>query len=239
VAKGGKVVDADVVTLTEALMNELVKLDSIAAEGDVKVQQRMQVSAEYFLFLPFLPTNPSAVLQNSLTNKRGDNAAFRRSGCRSTWGRWTPSAPSTRRRPTPTRPGRRARPPSRSGGTSSSSSSPRPLRRPRRDGRRSTSYLRPHRRPRPPWRPQQPPRRRPRPTRSRGSTGNSSERAARRGLLVDQTVRLPCSSSMTHSALVGQQCQLFLMSILSISFSSSSIFFLFRLYIYKKEQRPR
>jgi hypothetical protein len=51
VAKGGKVVDADVVTLTEALMNELVKLDSIAAEGDVKVQRRVQVTAcaEYFL----------------------------------------------------------------------------------------------------------------------------------------------------------------------------------------------
>jgi len=44
VSKGGKVVDADVVTLTEALMNELVKLDSIAAEGEVKVQRRMQVS---------------------------------------------------------------------------------------------------------------------------------------------------------------------------------------------------
>ncbi|KAF0924324.1 hypothetical protein E2562_010019 [Oryza meyeriana var. granulata] len=42
VAKGGKVVDADVVTLTEALMNELVKLDAIAAEGEVKVQRRMQ-----------------------------------------------------------------------------------------------------------------------------------------------------------------------------------------------------
>ncbi|CAN6211522.1 unnamed protein product [Urochloa humidicola] len=42
VRKGGKVVDADVVTLTEALMNELVKLDSIAADGDVKVQRRMQ-----------------------------------------------------------------------------------------------------------------------------------------------------------------------------------------------------
>ncbi|TVU08852.1 hypothetical protein EJB05_42272 [Eragrostis curvula] len=42
VGKGGMVVDADVVTLTEALMNELVKLDSIAAEGEVKVQRRMQ-----------------------------------------------------------------------------------------------------------------------------------------------------------------------------------------------------
>lgn len=40
VGKGGKVVDADVVTLTEALMNELVKLDSIAADGEVKVQRR-------------------------------------------------------------------------------------------------------------------------------------------------------------------------------------------------------
>lgn len=42
VSKGGKVVDADVVALTEALMNELVKLDSIAADGEVKVQRRMQ-----------------------------------------------------------------------------------------------------------------------------------------------------------------------------------------------------
>ena len=42
VGKGGKVVEADVVTLTEALMNELVKLDSVAAEGDVKAQRRMQ-----------------------------------------------------------------------------------------------------------------------------------------------------------------------------------------------------
>ncbi|KAL5201386.1 hypothetical protein ABZP36_035740 [Zizania latifolia] len=42
VGKGGKVVDADVVMLTEALMNELVKLDAIAAEGEVKVQRRIQ-----------------------------------------------------------------------------------------------------------------------------------------------------------------------------------------------------
>jgi hypothetical protein len=42
VGKGGKVVDADVVALTEALMNELVKLDSIAADGEVKTQRRVQ-----------------------------------------------------------------------------------------------------------------------------------------------------------------------------------------------------
>jgi hypothetical protein len=41
-SKGGKVVDADVATLTEALMRELVELDSIAADGDAKAQRRAQ-----------------------------------------------------------------------------------------------------------------------------------------------------------------------------------------------------
>ncbi|KAM3259082.1 hypothetical protein ACQJBY_050711 [Aegilops geniculata] len=44
VRKGGKVVEADVVALTEALMTELVKLDAIAADGEVKAQRRLQVS---------------------------------------------------------------------------------------------------------------------------------------------------------------------------------------------------
>ena len=60
VGKGSKVVDADVVTLTEALMNELVKLDSIAADGEVKVQRRMQVS---------VPT-PHQSIAASRTNSR-------------------------------------------------------------------------------------------------------------------------------------------------------------------------
>ncbi|CAL5004883.1 unnamed protein product [Urochloa decumbens] len=43
VSKGGKVVDADVVALTEALMNELVRLDSIAAaDAEVKAKRREQ-----------------------------------------------------------------------------------------------------------------------------------------------------------------------------------------------------
>ena len=45
--KGGRVVEADVVALTEALMTELVKLDAIAAEGEVKAQRRMQVCTYY------------------------------------------------------------------------------------------------------------------------------------------------------------------------------------------------
>lgn len=42
VGTGGKVVEADVVALTEALMTELVKLDAIAADGEVKAQRRLQ-----------------------------------------------------------------------------------------------------------------------------------------------------------------------------------------------------
>ncbi|VAI20039.1 unnamed protein product [Triticum turgidum subsp. durum] len=44
VRKGGKVVEADVVALTEALMTELVKLDAIAADGEVKAQRRLQLN---------------------------------------------------------------------------------------------------------------------------------------------------------------------------------------------------
>uniref|UniRef100_A0A0E0APA9 BAG domain-containing protein n=1 Tax=Oryza glumipatula TaxID=40148 RepID=A0A0E0APA9_9ORYZ len=40
VSKGRRVVDADVVALTEALMNELVKLDSIVADGEKKRVQK-------------------------------------------------------------------------------------------------------------------------------------------------------------------------------------------------------
>lgn len=41
--KGGNVVGADVITLTETLMNELIKLDAIAVDGDVKEQKKIQV----------------------------------------------------------------------------------------------------------------------------------------------------------------------------------------------------
>ena len=41
--KGGKVVETDVLTLIELLMNQLLKLDGIMADGDVKLQRKMQV----------------------------------------------------------------------------------------------------------------------------------------------------------------------------------------------------
>ncbi|XP_074582544.1 BAG family molecular chaperone regulator 2-like isoform X2 [Curcuma longa] len=43
VSKGGRVVENDVTNLIELLMNELIKLDSIVAEYDVKLQRGLQI----------------------------------------------------------------------------------------------------------------------------------------------------------------------------------------------------
>lgn len=43
ISKGGKVVESDVIGLIELLMNQLLKLDTIIADGDVKLQRKMQV----------------------------------------------------------------------------------------------------------------------------------------------------------------------------------------------------
>lgn len=43
ISKGGKVVEKDVINLTELLMNQLLQLDGIIAEGDMKVQRKNQV----------------------------------------------------------------------------------------------------------------------------------------------------------------------------------------------------
>ncbi|MCD7465135.1 hypothetical protein HAX54_000677 [Datura stramonium] len=42
ISKGGKVVEKDVINLTELLMNQLLQLDGIIAEGDMKVQRKNQ-----------------------------------------------------------------------------------------------------------------------------------------------------------------------------------------------------
>lgn len=49
ITKGGKVAETDVLNLTELLMNELLKLDGIMADGDVKLQRKMQVISEFQL----------------------------------------------------------------------------------------------------------------------------------------------------------------------------------------------
>ncbi|XP_020676895.1 BAG family molecular chaperone regulator 2 [Dendrobium catenatum] len=43
ILKGGKVADNEVLRLTELLMNELIKLEGVLADGDVKLQRRLQV----------------------------------------------------------------------------------------------------------------------------------------------------------------------------------------------------
>jgi len=43
VRKGERVAEKDVATVTELLMNELLKLDAVVAGGDVKAQRRVQV----------------------------------------------------------------------------------------------------------------------------------------------------------------------------------------------------
>ncbi|KAJ9679242.1 hypothetical protein PVL29_021237 [Vitis rotundifolia] len=43
ISKGGKVAEKVVLNLTELLMNQLINLDGIIADGDVKLQRKMQV----------------------------------------------------------------------------------------------------------------------------------------------------------------------------------------------------
>ncbi|XP_047940010.1 BAG family molecular chaperone regulator 1-like [Salvia hispanica] len=43
VSRGGNVADKDVASLVEMLMNQLLKLETISADGDVKLQRKMQV----------------------------------------------------------------------------------------------------------------------------------------------------------------------------------------------------
>ncbi|CAN4085280.1 unnamed protein product [Withania somnifera] len=43
ISKGAKVIEKDLVNVIELLMNQLLKLDGIVAEGDVKLQRKMQV----------------------------------------------------------------------------------------------------------------------------------------------------------------------------------------------------
>ncbi|XP_057785095.1 BAG family molecular chaperone regulator 3-like [Salvia miltiorrhiza] len=43
ISKGGKLVEKDILNLIELLMNQLLKLDGVVADGDVKLQRKMQV----------------------------------------------------------------------------------------------------------------------------------------------------------------------------------------------------
>ncbi|XP_073141512.1 BAG family molecular chaperone regulator 2-like [Henckelia pumila] len=66
VSKGGKVVEKDVVDLIESLMNQLIKLDGIFADGDVKLQRKIQVRRvqKYVEILDVLKMKNSATASN-------------------------------------------------------------------------------------------------------------------------------------------------------------------------------
>lgn len=42
-SRGGKIAEVDVENLIEMLMSRLIQLDGIVAEGDLKMQRRIQV----------------------------------------------------------------------------------------------------------------------------------------------------------------------------------------------------
>ncbi|KAJ7970008.1 BAG family molecular chaperone regulator-like protein [Quillaja saponaria] len=70
ISKGGKVVETDVLNLTELLMNQLLKLDGITADGDVKLQRKMQVRRvqKYVETLDMLKIKNSTTASNGSKN---------------------------------------------------------------------------------------------------------------------------------------------------------------------------
>uniref|UniRef100_A0A0E0L778 Uncharacterized protein n=1 Tax=Oryza punctata TaxID=4537 RepID=A0A0E0L778_ORYPU len=75
VRKGEKVAENDVVQVTELLMNELLKLDAVVADGDVKAQRRLQVKRvqKYVETLDAVMAKNAAIVRKSgdkLTSKQ-------------------------------------------------------------------------------------------------------------------------------------------------------------------------
>lgn len=75
VSRGGKVVEKDVLNLIELLMNQLLKLDGIIADGDVKLQRKMQVRRvqKYVETLDMLKVKNSAPISNGNAASLGNH----------------------------------------------------------------------------------------------------------------------------------------------------------------------
>lgn len=69
ISKGAKVVEKDLVKLIELLMNQLLKLDGIVAEGDVKLQRKMQVKRVQ----KYVETLDVLKMKNSAPSSNGDH----------------------------------------------------------------------------------------------------------------------------------------------------------------------
>ncbi|XP_044506656.1 BAG family molecular chaperone regulator 1 [Mangifera indica] len=67
ITRGGKVTEKDVLGLTELLMNQLLKLDGIMADGDVKLKRKMQVKRVQ----KYVETLDMLKMENSMPNSNG------------------------------------------------------------------------------------------------------------------------------------------------------------------------
>ncbi|MBA0862787.1 hypothetical protein Goshw_012886 [Gossypium schwendimanii] len=67
ITKGGKVAEKDVLNLIEQLMNQLLKLDGIMADGDVKLQRKMQVRRVQ----KYVETLDMLKIKNAMTSTNG------------------------------------------------------------------------------------------------------------------------------------------------------------------------
>ncbi|KAK4431531.1 BAG family molecular chaperone regulator 1 [Sesamum alatum] len=72
ISKGGKVAEKDVVNLIELLMNQLLKLDGIIADGDVKLQRKMQVRRVQ----KYVETLDMLKIKNSMPPSNGTQVPF-------------------------------------------------------------------------------------------------------------------------------------------------------------------
>ncbi|KAE8694249.1 BAG family molecular chaperone regulator 1 [Hibiscus syriacus] len=70
ISKGGRVGEKDVVNLIELLMNQLLKLDGIMADGDVKLQRKMQVKRVQ----KYVETLDTLKIKNSMPSNNGAQA---------------------------------------------------------------------------------------------------------------------------------------------------------------------
>ncbi|XP_027366030.1 BAG family molecular chaperone regulator 1-like [Abrus precatorius] len=71
ISKGGKVTETDVLSLIELLMNQLLKLDGIMADGDVKLQRKMQVKRVQ----KYVETLDMLKIKNSMAGTNGGHAS--------------------------------------------------------------------------------------------------------------------------------------------------------------------
>ncbi|KAE8664010.1 BAG family molecular chaperone regulator 1 [Hibiscus syriacus] len=67
ISKGGKVAEKDLISLIEQLMNQLLKLDGIMADGDAKLQRKMQVTRVQ----KYVETLDMLKIKNAMPNTNG------------------------------------------------------------------------------------------------------------------------------------------------------------------------